>query len=404
MSHTATTTTPLPWEGQPYSTKRHGLTIDNCDSEPVQTPGCVQDHGALLVLRLADLSVLQASENTEALLGRPAEKLLGRPIADVLGADREALLKGFLAVEPTDRNPLYLLTLPARGPVPPLDVTVHTIDGVVVLEFEATGRSGNQQPDYYAIVKKTVARLQTAETLGEFCDIATQEFRSPHRPRPGDGLPLPRRRPRRGGSESKRADLPPWLGLHYPAEDIPQPARDVFTKIWVRPTPDVSGGLAELVPLLNPDTGKPLTMTWCALRGASVMYTEYLKNMQVTAGLTMPIRRGDELWGLIACHHYAGPRQVPYQVRAACEFLAQVVSPAVQGGRGPRARRISPAHRRRAPAARHPGGAGGRPGRDDRRQAESARRRVGRRRGPVPPGPLVAGRRYADRGAARRPR
>ncbi len=127
-------------------------------------------------------------------------------------------------------------------------------------------------------------------------------------------------------AESKREDLPTWLGFHYPAEDIPKPARDVFTKIWVRPTPDVGSDLAELVPLVNPDTGKPLTMTYCSLRGASVMYTEYLKNMKVTAGLTMPIRRADELWGLITCHHYSGPFHVPYQVRAACEFLAQVVS------------------------------------------------------------------------------
>lgn len=127
-------------------------------------------------------------------------------------------------------------------------------------------------------------------------------------------------------AESKRADLDPWLGLHYPAQDIPKPARDVFTRIWVRPTPDVDGGLAELVPLVNPDSGRPLTMTYCALRGASVMYTEYLKNMKVTAGLTMPIRRAEELWGLIACHHYAGPKFIAYQVRAACEFLAQVVS------------------------------------------------------------------------------
>ena len=41
-----------PWEGQPYSVKRHGVTITNCDSEPIQTPGCIQAHGALLVLRL----------------------------------------------------------------------------------------------------------------------------------------------------------------------------------------------------------------------------------------------------------------------------------------------------------------------------------------------------------------
>ena len=127
-------------------------------------------------------------------------------------------------------------------------------------------------------------------------------------------------------AESKRDDLPPWLGLHYPADDIPKPARDIFTKIWLRPLPDVAGDLAELVPLVNPDTGKPLEMTYCALRGASVMYTEYLRNMRVTASLTMAIRQGEELWGMIAGHHYSGPYHVSYLLRAACEFLAQVVS------------------------------------------------------------------------------
>ena len=67
-------------------------------------------------------------------------------------------------------------------------------------------------------------------------------------------------------------------------------------------------------------------MTHCTLRGASIMYTEYLQNMQVDAALTMPIRRDGELWGLIVAHHYSGPAQVTYGVRAACEFLSQVVS------------------------------------------------------------------------------
>ena len=80
------------------------------------------------------------------------------------------------------------------------------------------------------------------------------------------------------------------------------------------------------MPLANSEPGRALEMTHCALRGPSVMYTEYLRNMRVTAGLTMPIRRGEELWGLIACHHYSAPKSVPYQVRAACELLAQVVS------------------------------------------------------------------------------
>jgi chemotaxis family two-component system sensor kinase Cph1 len=326
MIHSAipTNASSMP-ASQPYSIKRHGLTLANCDSEPVQTPGCVQAHGALLVLRRADLTVLQASENSQALLGHAPEALLGRPVA-ILGPDGEARLRAFLAAEPLDRNPLYFLTLPARELVSPLDVTVHTIDGVVVLEFEATGQTDGGEPDYYALVKKTVNQLQMADTLRQFCDIAAEEVRALTGM---DRVMVYQFHPDGHGevfSESKRVDLDPWLGLHYPAEDIPRPARDVFTKIWVRPTPDVDGALAELIPLANPDNGQPLTMTYCALRGASAMYTEYLKNMKVTAGLTMPIRRDGELWGLIACHHYAGSKFIPYQVRAACEFLAQVVS------------------------------------------------------------------------------
>jgi len=69
---------PTAFDPQAYSVKRHGLTITNCDSEPLQTPGCVQAHGALLVLRLSDLCVVQASDNSLAVLGRLPESLLGQ--------------------------------------------------------------------------------------------------------------------------------------------------------------------------------------------------------------------------------------------------------------------------------------------------------------------------------------
>ena len=110
-----------------------------------------------------------------------------------------------------------------------------------------------------------------------------------------------------------------------PAHDIPLPAREIFKRIWIRPLPDAAGPLVELLPLANPESGQALNMTHCALRGASVMYTEYLANMGVAASLTMPIMRDGELWGLIACHH-ATPVRFPYPVRAACELLAQVAS------------------------------------------------------------------------------
>jgi two-component system, chemotaxis family, sensor kinase Cph1 len=318
--------TTAPWAAEPYSVKRHGVTITNCDSEPVQTPGCIQAHGALLVLYPDDLVIIQVSENSEALLGLQPEALLGRALGSVIGVEPEAQIKEFLDRGISDQNPLHVLTLPARASTAPLDVSVHTVNGVVVIELEATGRTLESEPDYYGLVKTTVGRLQSASSVADFCRIISEEVRAItgfdrvmvykfHADGHGEVF-----------AEHRSSKYPPWLGLHYPADDIPRPARDVFMQVWCRPLPDVAGALAELVPLVHPDSQKPLQMTHCALRGPSVMYTEYLANMRVTAGLTMPIRQNDTLWGLIACHHYEGTKAVPYQVRAACEFVAQVAS------------------------------------------------------------------------------
>jgi chemotaxis family two-component system sensor kinase Cph1 len=320
---------PLPWEDGPYSVKRHGVTLTNCDSEPVQTPGCIQAHGVLLVVDRTDLTILQVTENAQALVGVGADALLGRPVAAALGElgeESQSQLRAFLDRGGSDENPLYVLTLPARPGAAALDVTVHTLDDVAIVELEATGRSEGVVPDPYAVLKTSVARLQRASSVVELSRMMTDEVRAVTG---FDRVMVYRFHPDGHGevfAESRIESCAPWLGLHYPAEDIPRPAREVFKKVWCRPVPDIEGGLAELVPLVHPRTKRPLTMTQCALRGPSIMYTEYLRNMGVTACLTMPIRRDGDLWGLIACHHYAGPKAVPYQIRAACELIAQVGS------------------------------------------------------------------------------
>ncbi|MGL5016621.1 MAG: ATP-binding protein [Luteolibacter sp.] len=316
---------PLPWADGAYSIKRHGISLTNCDSEPVQMPGCSQAHGVVLVLRRSDLTILQVSENAAMHLGWSPEELLGKSISMVLADEGERRVRECLEKEPVERNPLYVFTLPARDDADALDVSLHTIDALAVLECEPTARAMAAVPDYYGLVKKSVARMQAAQTLSGFCQTVTEEVRALtgldrvmayrfHEDFHGEVF-----------AESKRDDLPPWLGLHYPPEDIPRPAREIFKKIWVRPLPDASAPAQEMVPLVNPDTRRPLTMTHCALRGASVMYTEYLQNMGVAASLTLSLLVDGELWGLIACHHYT-PTHFPYQIRAACEFVAQVAS------------------------------------------------------------------------------
>ncbi len=319
--------TGLPF---PYSVRRHGVTITNCDAEPIQTPGCIQPHGVLLALRPDDLTIAQVSENSERWLGAPPDRLLGGCVAEVLGDVHAARLREFVAREPLERNPLYVFTveIPNAEGSAALDVTAHTADGVLLVEMEPTGRGradGIPEPDYYGMVKRTVALLQATPTVRDFCQVVTEEVR---RLTGLDRVMVYKFHPDDSGevlAETRRDDLHSWLGLRYPADDIPRPAREIFKKIWIRPLPDASAEMQEMVPLVNPDTGRALEMTYCALRGASVMYTEYLRNMDVAASLTLSILRDGELWGLIAGHH-GTPTAFPFQVRAAAEFLAQVVS------------------------------------------------------------------------------
>ena len=232
---------PLPWADGLYSIKRHGVTLTNCDTEPVQTPGCIQAHGALLVLRLTNLTILQASENSQEHLGLAPERLLGEPVARVVGSAHAAKLRKLLDQGPVERNALFAFTLPARDAAAALDVCVHTVDGVAVLEFEATDRAANDdERDLFGLVKLAVARLQAAQSVREFCQRVTQEVRQLtgldrvmvyrfHADQHGEVF-----------AESRRDDLPAWLGLHYPEGDIPRPAREIFKSIGVRPLPNAA--------------------------------------------------------------------------------------------------------------------------------------------------------------------
>lgn len=320
---------PLPWASNPYSIKQHGLTIDNCDREPVQTPGCIQAHGVLFVLNRADLTVLQVSENVGDHFPLTPQEALGRTIGGLSSPEVDAQIAATLVERKLEANP-YCVTshvIPAQGgkAAATYDVIIHTVGELVLTEFVPIVPREDGW-DYYAQVKSAVSRLQAAKSLTEFSDLLAEEVK---RITGLDRAMIYKFHPDFHGevvAEAKREDLESWKGLHYPAEDIPHPAREIFRQIWVRPVPDIDGALAEMVPLANPLTGKPLPMTHCVLRGASVMYTEYLRNMKVTAALTMSLRDGDQLWGMIACHHYSGPFAVGLQARSACELLAQVAS------------------------------------------------------------------------------
>jgi chemotaxis family two-component system sensor kinase Cph1 len=122
-------------------------------------------------------------------------------------------------------------------------------------------------------------------------------------------------------AESVKTGVESYLGLHYPASDIPVPARAVFLKNWVRMIPDVGYQPVALVT----HEGAPLDLGKSLLRAVSPIHIEYLKNMGVGASLTISLISNGKLWGLIACHALK-PKYVSLPARDACETIGRITS------------------------------------------------------------------------------
>jgi light-regulated signal transduction histidine kinase (bacteriophytochrome) len=127
-------------------------------------------------------------------------------------------------------------------------------------------------------------------------------------------------------AEAKGPALEPYLGLHYPASDIPAQARQLYLKNWLRLIFDCHAAPARIVPTLRADTGRPLDLSLSVLRSVSPIHLEYMANMGVRGSMSVSLIVRDRLWGLISCLNHTGPRHVPHEMRAACEFLGRLTS------------------------------------------------------------------------------
>jgi chemotaxis family two-component system sensor kinase Cph1 len=309
-----------------YLKPQERLDLTNCDREPIHIISHVQPHGALLALNPADMTILQASENTLALFGIAAPDLLGRNVDILLVPERVEELRQNAAEGRIDANPLYLFSAPLAGRGP-FHILAHVYREVLLVEVEAITPDDNS-PDYYGLIKKTLTRFAGTATVRTFAQTICEEIRQ----LTGFDRVMVYKFLEDQSGEVIAEDLAPeqshqesYLGLHYPAGDIPKQARALYLLNEIRMMPDVAYKPSPLIPAINPLTGRPLDMSYAFLRGKSVMCTQYLLNMGPQASMSMAIVKGGELWGLISCHHYA-PRRVAYDVRTACEFVARVVS------------------------------------------------------------------------------
>jgi light-regulated signal transduction histidine kinase (bacteriophytochrome) len=297
--------------------------LTNCAREQIHLPGSVQPHGALLALEPAGLKVIRVGGDTLGLLGATPEALLGRGLAEFLTPAQTAPLRGFLAAAGAASRPMLAFTMNVGGEDRAVDAIAHVSDGCLVLEFEPLQEVDPE--DSLGLVQTMVRKAQQTDSVRELLQVAVDEVRAASG---FDRVMAYRFHADGSGSveaEAKAERLEPYLGLRYPASDIPAQARALYLRNWIRLIPDVAYRPAPLRTTAEWPAGKLLDQSQCLLRSVSPIHVEYLINMGVAASMSMSIIIDGKLWGLIACHHMS-PRFLPYRLRVAFELFAQMAS------------------------------------------------------------------------------
>jgi len=193
------------------------LTV--CDREPIHIPGSVQPHGMLIVVDAATQAILQVSENVTPLLGVDLHAALGAPLDTLLVLPPDL----FLDDERPAHTPWVAVTFPHDTGRGGWHASVHAYETRWMIELEPRESTFDEDPLRIAFdvahkleldgnVPRAASRV--ARTIrGALGYDRVMVYRFDH---DWHGEVI---------AEARDDDLEAYLGLHYPATDIPAQAR-----------------------------------------------------------------------------------------------------------------------------------------------------------------------------------
>nr|WP_251007986.1 HWE histidine kinase domain-containing protein [Sphingobium sp. BHU LFT2] len=292
--------------------------LTNCDREPIHLLGAIQQPGFLIVVS-PDWIIARVSANIHDLLGSDPEALIGAPLPDYVPATFLHDLRNRIArladADMVER--LFACQIGTSGQ--PYDVAVHFSNGQIVIEAEPGSEAGG---DATNAVRAMMSRLDRTKDMTAFFREGARQVRAFLG---YDRVMVYKFADSGAGAvvaEACKTGIGSFLGLNYPASDIPRQARELYKRSLVRVIRDVEAQPVPIVPEID-RSGKRLDLSLSILRSVSPIHIEYLKNMGVAASLSISIVVDDKLWGLFACHHYS-PRSPTFERRSVCELFAEM--------------------------------------------------------------------------------
>jgi chemotaxis family two-component system sensor kinase Cph1 len=303
------------------------LDLTNCDREPIHIPGSIQSHGFLVAMNF-DLKITYCSENIELFAPVNAVSLLGTPVY-YLETVILRKMNGFIAnlidiaQNPDGFHPINPFLLEIAGNQ--FNLIIAAAKDQYLLEFEPA--ASDLEPDMQQAIGATLSEILTDGSLSRLLNKTAWQIRKLiiydrvmvykfHDDGHGEVV-----------AEAKNDELDSWIGLHYPASDIPKQARSLYKLNFVRLIADVTTVPSPVI-TYKEFNGLPLDLTDSTLRAVSPIHIQYLKNMGVASSFSVSLIHKGELWGLVACHNYT-PRYIHFQQREMAKLVGQVLSSAL---------------------------------------------------------------------------
>lgn len=309
---------------QPPHDAQYRVALDNCASEPIHIPGRVQAFAAVVAIDTETDLVSHVSENFQELTGLPQLKVGQQFFTNFNNRELNHEIRGALGLPTISRQRESLGQFLFDGLE--IDVAVHRTGKATILEMERDARPTERITDAVSQVRSMMGHIHATGRVDTMLEKAVYSLRHTtgfdrvmaYRFLPGfEGEVV---------AEQCSPGLSPYLGLRYPASDIPPQVRDSMLKMPFRCIADIdepeSAVLADHnAPALD------LTLTHC--KGVSPIHGEYLRNMGVRSTLNIPIVCDGELWGLFAFHHRR-PKLLPPTLRTVCELFGYFFSMEMQ--------------------------------------------------------------------------
>ncbi|MEE4340292.1 ATP-binding protein [Pseudomonas alliivorans] len=297
--------------------------LANCADEPIQFPGAIQPHGLLFTLTEPALTVLQVSANIHTVLGLEPQQVIGQSLEKALGAGWTDVIRSASAHESFVDAPRLLINVNGVE----FEAMMHRSQDALVLELEIQDKDA-QAVSYLertGNLGRMLRQLHAAKDLQTLYEISVREVQ---KMTGYDRVLIYRFEDEGHGQVIAEASSPAmelFNGLFFPASDIPEQARELYRRNWLRIIPDADYTPVPLVPQLRPDTDQQLDLSFSTLRSVSPIHCQYMRNMGVLSSMSVSLIKGDKLWGLISCGHRT-PLYVSHELRSACQALGQVLS------------------------------------------------------------------------------